>query len=209
MRTFFGFVQKEGGEQPSSSRWSVEVSGGRVYFGRLMAGTEICHPGHVRINHPSFQGAPRFSSLPVTGRRGLGGLASAGAWAQCTARDICGRVNHVLLRTGPALSQARGKRKKGWKCLLCGGMAPAAFSNLEKDLMPRAGPFQLLPPAAPVTSGPFVGVSNAVLKKTRSCSLHLLLQGPVSLNASQVLWKRLGSPPRPWPSPGKEPRCCL
>lgn len=41
VRTLFGFVRKEGGKQPISSRWSVEVSYGRVYFGRLMTGIEI------------------------------------------------------------------------------------------------------------------------------------------------------------------------
>lgn len=69
------------------------------------------------------------------------------------------------------------EEKKDGNASSAGGLGPAAFRNLEKDLMPRAGPFQLPSPAAPVTSGPFVGVSNAVLKKTRSCSLGLLLRG--------------------------------
>lgn len=63
MRTLFGFVQREGGKQPSSSGWSVEVSDGGVYFGRLMAGIELCHPRHVRINHPLFSGSAMISSL--------------------------------------------------------------------------------------------------------------------------------------------------
>lgn len=33
--------KEEGGKQPISSRWSVEVSYGGVYFGRLMTGIEI------------------------------------------------------------------------------------------------------------------------------------------------------------------------
>lgn len=41
MRTLFGFVKNEGEKQPVPSRWSVEVSYGGVYFGRLMTGIEI------------------------------------------------------------------------------------------------------------------------------------------------------------------------
>lgn len=37
----FWLCHQAGEKQPISSRWSVEVSYGRVYFGRLMTGIEI------------------------------------------------------------------------------------------------------------------------------------------------------------------------
>lgn len=40
LSTLFGFVKK-GEKQPVFGRWSVEVSYGGVYFGRLMTGIEI------------------------------------------------------------------------------------------------------------------------------------------------------------------------
>lgn len=78
MRTLFGFAQKEGGKQPRSSWWSVEVSDGGVYFGRLMAGIELCPPRHVRINHPLLLGSAMISFPPCNWE--------AGGWAASPER---------------------------------------------------------------------------------------------------------------------------
>lgn len=161
------------------------------------------------INHPSLAGNDMiFLLLYNSAGREQGGIVSMSARIQCTSQDPDGRVNNVLLQTRPAALAGTDQEEKTREMpSLRKKRNGASFSNLEKDLMPRAGPFQLHSPAAPATSGSFVGISNAVLKKTRSCSLDPLLQRPVSLGASQVLCAN-DSAPRPAPGvrvmPGEE-----